>query len=39
MKPISHNIKTTKNTKKKDKILSSNGKEKTEEEILKEEEK
>ena len=38
MKPISHNIKTTKNTKKKDKILSSNGKEKTEEEILKEEE-
>ena len=38
MKPISHNIKTTKNTKKNDKILSSNGKEKTEEEILKEEE-
>ena len=38
MKPISHNIKTTKNTKKKDKILSSNGKEKTEEEILKGEE-
>ena len=38
MKPISHNIKTTKNTKKKDKILSSNGKEKTEKEILKEEE-
>ena len=38
MKLISHNIKTTKNTKKKDKILSSNGKEKTEEEILKEEE-
>jgi len=39
MKPISHNIKTTKNTKKKDKILSGDGKEKTEEEILKEEEK
>ena len=38
MKPISHNIKTSKNTKKKDKILSSKGKEKTEEEILKEEE-
>ena len=38
MKPISHNIKTTKNTKKKDKILSGDGKEKTEEEILKEEE-
>ena len=32
MKPISHNIKTTKNTKKKDKILSGDGKEKTEEE-------
>ena len=39
MKPISHNIKTSKNTKKKDKILSGDGKEKTEEEILKEEEK
>jgi len=39
MKPISHNIKTTKNTQKKDKILSGDGKEKTEEEILKEEEK
>ena len=38
MKPISHNIKTTKNTKKKDKIFSGDGKEKTEEEILKEEE-
>ena len=38
MKPISHNIKTTKNTKKKGKILSGDGKEKTEEEILKEEE-
>ena len=38
MNPISHNIKTSKNTKKKDKILSSKGKEKTEEEILKEEE-
>ena len=38
MKPISHNIKTTKNTKKKDKILSGDGKEKTEKEILKEEE-
>ena len=39
MKPISHNIKTTKNQKKKDKILSGDGKEKTDEEILKEEEK
>jgi hypothetical protein len=38
MNPIYHNIKTTKNTKKKDKILSGDGKEKTEEEILKEEE-
>ena len=39
MKPISHNIKTTKNVKKKDKILSGDGKEKTEEEILEQEEK
>ena len=39
MKPISHNIKTTKNVKKKDKILSGDGKEKTEEEILEKEEK
>ena len=39
MKPFSHNIKTTKNPKKKDKILSGDGKEKTDEEILKEEEK
>ena len=38
MKPTSHNIKTTKNINKKDKILSGDGKEKTEEEILKEEE-
>ena len=38
MKPISHNIKTTKNKKKKDKILSGDGKGKTEEEIIKEEE-
>ena len=39
MKPISHNIKTSKNVKKKDKILSGDGKEKTDEEIFKEEEK
>ena len=39
MKPISHNIKTRKNVKKKDKILSGDGKEKTEEEILEQEEK
>ena len=39
MKPISHNIKTTKNVNKKDKILSGDGKEKTEEEILEQEEK
>ena len=39
MKPISHNIKTTKNVKKKDKILSGDSKEKTDEEIFEEEEK
>lgn len=38
MKPISHNIKTTKNTKKKDKILSGDKTKKTDEEIEKEEE-
>jgi len=38
MKPISHNIKTTKNTKKKDKILSGDKTKKTEEEIEKEDE-
>jgi hypothetical protein len=38
MKPISHNIKTTKNTKKKDKILSGDKTKKTDEEIEKEDE-
>jgi hypothetical protein len=38
MKPISHNIKTTKNNKKKDKILSGDKTKKTDEEIEKEDE-
>lgn len=38
MKPTSHNIKTTKNKPKKDKILSGDKKKKTDEEIQKEEE-
>lgn len=38
MKPISHNIKNTKNTKKKDKILSGDKTKKTDEEIEKEDE-
>ena len=38
MKPVSHNIKTTKNKSKKDKILSGDKNKKTEEEIQKEEE-
>ena len=39
MKPISHNIKTSKNKNKKDNFLSGDGKEKTDEEIFQEEEK